>query len=69
MDYRPLPIGISDFAEMIQKDFYYVDKTDKKYDTDLRNDGYKYVSYYGIAFCGKECVVHCKPCEYIERKR
>ena len=33
---------------------------DKKYDMDLKNDGYKYVSYYGIAFCGKECVVHCK---------
>lgn len=27
MNYRPLPIGISDFAEMIQKEFYYVDKT------------------------------------------
>lgn len=34
---------------------------DKKYDMDLKNDGYKYVSYYGIAFCGKECIVHCKP--------
>lgn len=34
---------------------------DKKYDLELRNDGYKYISYYGIAFCGKECVVHCKP--------
>lgn len=27
MEYQPLPIGISDFAEMIQKEFYYVDKT------------------------------------------
>lgn len=27
MHYRPLPIGISDFAEMIEKEFYYVDKT------------------------------------------
>ncbi len=27
MIYRPLPIGISDFAEMIEKEFYYVDKT------------------------------------------
>lgn len=36
---------------------------DKKYDMDLKNDGYKYVSYYGIAFCGKECIVHCKPYE------
>jgi hypothetical protein len=36
---------------------------DKNYDRDLRNDGYKYVSYFGIAFCGKECVVHCKPYE------
>ena len=27
MDYRTLPIGISDFAEMNQKEFYYVDKT------------------------------------------
>lgn len=39
---------------------------DKKYDMDLRNDGYKYVSYYGIAFCGKECVVHCKPYEAVK---
>lgn len=36
---------------------------DKNYDMDLKNDGYKYVSYYGIAFCGKECVVHNKPYE------
>lgn len=36
---------------------------DRQYDMDLKNDGYKYVSYYGIAFCGKECAVHCKPCE------
>ncbi len=36
---------------------------DKNYDMDLKNDGYKYVSYYGIAFCGKECIVHCKPYE------
>ena len=42
---------------------------DKKYDMDLKNDGYKYVSYYGIAFCGKECVVHCKACGITERKR
>lgn len=27
MDYRPLPIGISDFADMISREFYYVDKT------------------------------------------
>lgn len=27
MSYRPLPIGISDFAEMIEKEFYYIDKT------------------------------------------
>lgn len=26
---------------------------DKQYDMDLKNDGYKYVSYYGIAFCGR----------------
>lgn len=32
---------------------------EKEYDAELRNDGYKYVSCYGIAFCGKECVVHC----------
>ncbi len=35
---------------------------EKQYDVELRNDGYKYVSCYGIAFCGKECVVHCRPC-------
>ena len=34
----------------------------KKYDMELKNDGYKYISHYGIAFCGKECVVHCKNC-------
>lgn len=33
---------------------------EKEYDVELRNDGYKYVSCYGIAFCGKECVVHCR---------
>ena len=27
MRYRPLPIGISDFAEMIEQEYYYVDKT------------------------------------------
>lgn len=27
MNYRPLPIGISDFAEIIQKGSYYADKT------------------------------------------
>lgn len=27
MKYRPLPIGISDFADMIRKEYYYVDKT------------------------------------------
>lgn len=32
---------------------------EKRYDAELRNDGYKYVSCYGIAFCGKECAVHC----------
>lgn len=36
--------------------------TEKRYDAALRNDGYKYVSCYGIAFCGKECVVHCRSC-------
>lgn len=34
----------------------------KKYDMELKNNGYKCISYYGIAFCGKECVVHCKNC-------
>lgn len=29
MNYRPLPIGISDFAEMIEKEYYYVDKTSR----------------------------------------
>jgi len=27
MEHKPLPIGIDNFAELIQKDFYYVDKT------------------------------------------
>jgi len=31
---------------------------EKRYDAELRNDGYKSVSCYGIAFCGKECAVH-----------
>jgi len=30
---------------------------DRKYDEELRNDGYDRVSCYGIAFCGKECCV------------
>ena len=39
---------------------------DRKYEMDLRNDGYKRISYYGIAFCGKECVVHCRPYESLQ---
>ena len=35
---------------------------ERRYDLALRNDGYKYVSCYGIAFCGKECIVRCKAC-------
>ncbi len=27
MSYKPLPIGIDDFEEIIAKDYYYVDKT------------------------------------------
>jgi len=27
MEYKPLPIGIEDFDEMIEKGYYYVDKT------------------------------------------
>ena len=27
MEYKPLPIGTDDFKELIQKDYYYVDKT------------------------------------------
>ena len=26
-EYKPLPIGIEDFEELIQKDYYYIDKT------------------------------------------
>ncbi len=39
---------------------------EKKYDVELRNDGYKYVSCYGIAFCGKECVVHCNALKSVQ---
>ncbi|HJC57733.1 MAG TPA: AAA family ATPase [Candidatus Eisenbergiella intestinipullorum] len=28
MAYRPLPIGIDDFKELISSEYYYVDKTD-----------------------------------------
>lgn len=28
--------------------------------SELQNDGYRYVSCYGIAFCGKECAVCCR---------
>ena len=56
----------------VTKDFEELDKmadeaiqqiVDKNYEMELKNDGYKYISYYGIAFCGKECVVHCRPYE------
>ena len=30
---------------------------DKKYDTELINDGYENIVKYGIAFCGKDCYV------------
>ena len=48
-----------DFEELDQKaDEAIRQIVDRKYDAELRNDGYKYISYYGIAFCGKECAVH-----------
>ncbi len=51
-----------DFEELDQKADEAIQQIiDRQYETELRNDGYKYISYYGIAFCGKECVVHCKP--------
>ncbi len=53
-----------DFEELDQKaDEAIRQIEDRKYEMALRNDGYKYISYYGIAFCGKECVVHCRPYE------
>ncbi|MDE7001416.1 MAG: ATP-binding protein [Lachnospiraceae bacterium] len=53
-----------DFQELDQKaDEAIRQIVDRKYEMELINDGYKYISYYGIAFCGKECVVHCKPYE------
>jgi len=36
---------------------------DKKYDADLRTDGYSVIYYYGIGFCGKDCVVKTKKVE------
>ncbi len=30
---------------------------DKKYDRELEDDNYSVISHYGIAFCGKECIV------------
>ena len=51
-----------DFDELDQKADEAIQQIiDRQYEVELRNDGYKYISYYGIAFCGKECVVHCKP--------
>ena len=51
-----------DFDELDQKADEAIQQiVDRQYEVELRNDGYKYISYYGIAFCGKECVVHCKP--------
>lgn len=55
-----------DFDELDQKADEAIQQiVDRQYEVELRNDGYKFISYYGIAFCGKECVVHCKP--YIEK--
>ncbi len=31
--------------------------TDRRYDRELWDEGYDHKSSYGIAFCGKECVV------------
>ncbi len=51
-----------DFDELDQKADEAIQQIiDRQYEMELLNDGYKYISYYGIAFCGKECVVHCKP--------
>jgi len=69
------PVRLSREAFVIEfkvaKDFGQLDEradealrqiADRRYDMELRNDGYKCISYYGIAFCGKECVGHCRPC-------
>ena len=33
---------------------------DKKYDMELRSEGYKNIVKYGIAFCQKDCLVKIK---------
>lgn len=30
---------------------------DREYDRELLDDNYNFIRHYGIAFCGKECVV------------
>lgn len=39
---------------------------EKKYASELKNDGYIKISCYGIAFCGKECGVQVRPWEPAE---
>ncbi len=38
---KKVPIAIEDFKEIIQQDYYYVDKT--KFIEDILNDGYKII--------------------------
>ena len=49
MNHKPLPIGIDNKA------LRQIDERD--YARELEDDGYAMVYRYGIAFCGKDCVV------------
>lgn len=44
MRHKPLPVGVDNFE-------------DRKYAQELEDDGYETVYRYGIAFCGKDCLV------------
>lgn len=62
MVYQPLPVGVDNFEKLINKGYYYVDKTlmikdllDRK--GELQLEGYEDVTAYGICFFRKECLV------------
>lgn len=40
--------------------------TDRQYDRELQDEHYRQISHYGIAFCGKECVVKLEQGQQIE---
>lgn len=58
MRYKPLPIGVDDFRKLIESADEALEQIEERhYEKELLDDNYSVISRYGIAFCGKECMV------------